>query len=181
MDFNSHLYNETYRIPTNRITDVVYGVGVYHVVLCAKNHQCVFGDITEGTMCYSLLGEYALWNIEHLSEHYPDVIIHRFQIMPNHIHILLRITENDNKYEPNRFKRMGRLPVVVRGFKSSVSKWANRKGIVFAWQSRFYDAIIHDTAQYNAADSYIQNNVAQWPYDKKNNPKAIDQQRLCPL
>ena len=168
MDFNSQLYNEKYRIPTNRLTDVIYGVGFYHIVICTKDRRYFFGNIYDNEMHYSSIGEFTKNNIEQLSEHYTDVIIHRYQVMPNHIHLLLQIVPSEEDTQPNKFGKIGRLGVVIRGLKSGISKWANENYIDFAWQSRFYDSIIKHPEQFSETDYYIQNNVLRWSEDKMN-------------
>jgi len=169
MDFNPLLYNEKYRIPTNRLTDVVYATGFYHIVICTKDRWHFFGNIYDDTMHFTKIGDYANKCIICLPEHFPDAVVHRFQVMPNHIHILLQITESEKEYTPNQFKKAGRLAVIVRTFKAAVSRWAKENNIDFGWQSRYYDNIIRSANQYSETDYYIQNNVLRWAEDKMNN------------
>jgi hypothetical protein len=44
--------------------------------------------------------------------------------------------------------------------KSAVTKFANKNNIDFAWQTRFYDHIIH-----TQNEIYIENNPAKWVMD----------------
>ena len=54
------------------------------------------------------------------------------------------------------------------GLKSSITKFANKNNIPFAWQSRFYDRIIRDTDEMNNIAQYIEENVVKWAYDELN-------------
>lgn len=58
------------------------------------------------------------------------------------------------------------LPAVIRGIKSSVTKYANQNGMDFAWQSRYHDHIIRTQKEMNQIADYIQNNVINWQADK---------------
>jgi hypothetical protein len=53
----------------------------------------------------------------------------------------------------------GSLGAVVRGYKSTVSRWAHRNGYDgFAWQTRFYDRIIRSQRQLEATCRYVLTN-----------------------
>ncbi len=60
------------------------------------------------------------------------------------------------------------LASIVRGFKIGVTKYANDKGISFAWQPRFHDHIIRNQDEMNRIADYINNNVARWKEDCYN-------------
>ena len=55
---------------------------------------------------------------------------------------------------------------IVGSYKSAVSRHAHRLGCDFAWQSRFYDAIIRDNRALIRVQSYIGNNPKNWKEDK---------------
>ena len=60
----------------------------------------------------------------------------------------------------------GNLPSVIRGIKSSVTKFANDNHIPFAWQSRYHDHIIRNAYEWDRISRYIKNNPAQWDNDR---------------
>ena len=60
----------------------------------------------------------------------------------------------------------GNLPSVIRGIKSSVTKFANDNHIAFAWQSRYHDHIIRNAYEWDRISRYIKNNPAQWDNDR---------------
>jgi putative transposase len=70
-----------------------------------------------------------------------------------------------------RFQNQGKntLSSIIGSYKSAVTKHANRLGIPFGWQSRFYDHIIREDAEFLRIADYIENNVANWSDDKFNN------------
>lgn len=71
-----------------------------------------------------------------------------------------------------RFQHIGKnsLSSVIGSYKSAVTKHAHRLGLYFEWQTRFYDHIIRDNADYLRIVKYINTNVENWGYDKFNGP-----------
>jgi REP element-mobilizing transposase RayT len=59
----------------------------------------------------------------------------------------------------------GRLSHLITQFKSSVTKYAKKNAIEFAWQSRFHDHIIRNQDELKKISDYIQNNVYKWDSD----------------
>lgn len=60
------------------------------------------------------------------------------------------------------------LAVVIRGIKSSITKFANQNDIQFAWQSRFHDRIVRGRYELECIADYIESNVANWQNDDLN-------------
>ena len=75
-----------------------------------------------------------------------------------------------NEYMAERSPKQGSLAVIIRGIKSSITKFANENNIDFSWQPRFHDHIIRDTSELNRITSYIENNVANWKDDEFYTP-----------
>jgi len=67
--------------------------GLYFVTICTFKKQCIFGDIENGKMVLSSEGIVVgqCWN--EIPEHFPNVVLHDFVIMPNHIHGIIEITD----------------------------------------------------------------------------------------
>jgi REP element-mobilizing transposase RayT len=59
----------------------------------------------------------------------------------------------------------GWLSVAIGGIKSTVTKFANKNSIDFAWQTRFDDHIIRNQNEMNHIADYIEHNVARWEKD----------------
>ena len=58
--------------------------------------------------------------------------------------------------------KTGSLSLVIRQFKQSVTLYAKRNHITFAWQPRFYDVVITKQYEFERVWQYIENNVAKW-------------------
>ncbi|MCQ2205076.1 MAG: hypothetical protein MJZ15_11620 [Bacteroidales bacterium] len=57
------------------------------------------------------------------------------------------------------------LSVVIRLFKSAVTKFSHENEIPFAWQTRFHDHVIRDREDMNRIADYITCNVQHWDED----------------
>ena len=58
------------------------------------------------------------------------------------------------------------VSTIIRSYKSAVTKHANRLGFENGWQTRFYDHIIRNDAEYQRISDYIVNNPKNWGKDK---------------
>lgn len=75
--------------------------GGYFITICTAGRQHYFGDVccrddTSGRPPYMQLND--LWNIVDqyilsIPDHFPHVEIHEYVVMPNHVHILLLLSE----------------------------------------------------------------------------------------
>ena len=73
-----------------------YNGGRYFVTFCTKNHDLYFGDVVDGRMELSEIGDFALRCIERIPEINDNVAVPEFVVMPNHIHIIVIV---DNPIE----------------------------------------------------------------------------------
>jgi len=125
----------------NRLRDYDYSQnGYYFVTICTKNKQEFFGQVENGEMILNDDGEIVKKCWADIADRFPDVELDEFIVMPNHIHGIL-IIENDDDIArvgnrracslplqpssplPQLQKRQyQKLPVVIGSFKSTVSK-----------------------------------------------------------
>ena len=61
------------------------------------------------------------------------------------------------------------MAAVIRGIKSSVTRYANSQNLSFSWQPRYHDRIIRNQHEMNRIAEYIENNVVNWEMDEYNN------------
>ncbi len=172
-----------YRRITARALWHNYNGGMYFITICTKDKEHYFGEITDGVMNLSEIGKCLHEQIVKTSEIRADmnVEIPLFVIMPNHVHLIIIIGENQyntticsdamhcaatNDKPINKFAPQSKnLASVIRGIKISTTTFARKNGFTFSWQSRFYDHIIRDSAEMNSIAEYIENNVVQWECD----------------
>jgi REP element-mobilizing transposase RayT len=89
-----------YRIPSARLQTWDYGNnGAYFLTLCTHNRETYFGNIEDGNMLLSEMGQIAQKHWNEIPEHFPFVILDEFIVMPNHVHGIIIIDKPDgNQY-----------------------------------------------------------------------------------
>ena len=81
------------RIST-RLPDFEYRGGVYHVVICTSDRESFLGEIINHEMCCNELGLYVEKCLQTVPYHLSYAHVPFFQVMPNHVHALVRIDTN---------------------------------------------------------------------------------------
>ncbi len=147
--------------------------GAYFLTICTKERRGILSEVishigTEGPSILDnydcaepLLTEYgkiADKYIRQLNSFYNHINIEHYVIMPNHIHILLSINEN-NTLEHTKQNS------IVSAFVSTFKRFCNKEYGENIWQSRFYDHIIRDYEDYERHITYIAENPVRWRFD----------------
>lgn len=65
--------------------------GAYFVTICARNHECIFGEINDGEMKLNEYGKIVRDEWMRTEDVRPNVELDEFIIMPNHVHGILVI------------------------------------------------------------------------------------------
>jgi REP element-mobilizing transposase RayT len=147
--------------------------GGYFITVCTDGREHLFGEIHDVKMIENQNGQIvgACWN--DLPNHYPNVELDEFVVMPNHVHGIIFIIENDvgaRHASPLQAKRYD-LGDIVGSWKSAVTKQINElRGTQGAsiWQRSFHDHIIRDEKSLNRIREYIITNPERWEYDQEN-------------
>jgi REP element-mobilizing transposase RayT len=98
-----------------------------------------------------------------LPNHYLNIILDEFIVMPNHIHGIILIQNYKGK------PRTHGLSEFVRALKSFSSRRINEyrnSNLTETWQPRFYDHIIRSDNELNRIRNYIKNNPNNWLNDE---------------
>ena len=96
--------------------------------------------------------------IRNITSHYSNVIVEKYCIMPNHIHLLLLFLPDEN----GRIISAPTLSTVIGQMKRWVSKELGKS----IWQKSYVDRIIDSDKAYEAVWQYIENNPRKWQIDK---------------
>src|SRR3990172_7919431 len=87
--------------------------GAYFVTICTQNKECLFGEILDGGKGKRFFaptkgGEIAQQCWREIPMHYPNIVLDEFVIMPNHVHGIVMIENNESvgvqNFEPLRQK-----------------------------------------------------------------------------
>ena len=133
----------------------------------------MFGEIVDGEMIRNDCGNIvqSCWNA--LPDHYNNIQLDEFVVMPNHIHGIIIINDNTvgSRHASTLRGTKHTLGNMVGSFKSAATKQINdlchRQG-VSVWQGRYYDHIIRNEKSLNKIREYIKTNPQQWTWDKEN-------------
>ena len=68
-----------------------YNEGDYFVTICTKERLCYFGSAIDNRIEHSEIGLFAQQCIEKIPEIHPDITVLEYVVMPNHIHMIVRI------------------------------------------------------------------------------------------
>ncbi|MNK06591.1 Transposase IS200 like protein [compost metagenome] len=94
------LFNNKYRIDSARLNNWDYSQNaVYFITICSGNKEHYFGEIKDGKMYLSDIGEIADIFLNQIPDHFNFTAIDAYVVMPNHIHILLVINRPVSKVE----------------------------------------------------------------------------------
>ncbi len=141
----------------NRIPYYDYSLpNYYFVTICTHQKQCMFGSVEQLNGFGQIAEDYLL----QIPSHFPNAIIDKYVIMPNHIHaiIILQDTSIDARRD---------LPVIIGQYKAAVSQKLHRAmpGRII-WQKSFYDRIIRNEKGYREAWQYIDENPVRWYFNR---------------
>jgi putative transposase len=179
------LFKNNYRIETTRLHGWDYSSdGYYFVTICVKDRDHLFGHIAKGEMQLNPYGAIVEQCWFDLPNHYPNIKLDAFCVMPDHVHCIVQIDNNisleagfkpaSTSFKPastkTTTKRHG-LFECIRAFKTfsarRINELRNSAG-KHVWQSRFYDHIIRDQGSLERIREYINRNPKNW-HDEASN------------
>ena len=141
--------------------------GLYFITICTNNRRLLFGSIKDWRMTLNDNGKIVLdcWN--DLPNHYDNVILHDFCIMPNHIHGIIQLRNGLAGLKPATTARP--LSEIVRALKTFSSRKINERNGTQGcplWQRNYYEHIIRSDSAYTTISEYIKANPQRWADDK---------------
>ena len=168
--------------------------GVYTITICTKDMKRILSRITVNPQTVgtgvpdgphktcgfagnpadrpqiklTYYGEIADKYINQLNDFYDNINVIKYVIMPNHIHLLLQIPDDENGQSRTPVPT-GEVETDDNGANSTVSKFVstfkrfcNKEYGKNIWQPRFHDHVIRDENDYIGAINYIENNPNRW-------------------
>jgi len=129
--------------------------GYYFITICCHNKKCLFWEKGRLNDWGILAGQ----GLEMIPRIYPSVRVDKFVIMPNHIHAILAIENNNADKQQNLLKIVGQ-------YKMTVTKNIRKESPdAVVWQRCFYDHVIRNQADYERVWTYIHGNPQKWNED----------------
>ncbi len=176
-----HLF---YNRKTTRLPNYDYSKnGFYFVTICAWERKKYFGEIINGKIELNEIGKMVKQYWEKIPQHFENIFLDKFVIMPNHVHGIV-VIERDSpsvgtrhvaslrniaSIQINKFGPLyqGSLSTIIHAFKASVTRESRRKKILYKiWQRSFHDHIIRNDLDLMRIREYIQNNPRNWEMDE---------------
>ena len=157
----------------------------YFITICATEKRCIFGAIRENHIDPSPLGRIVRDCWMSIAPHFPQVNLHAFVLMPNHVHGIIEIARQagaqlaaprpGNSLAAFRVKP-GSLGAIVRSFKSAVTKktHAELHWQPDIWQRNYFERVLRDAKEIANAHRYIAENPMMWSLDQENPEKQIN-------
>ena len=158
--------------------------GVYFITICTKGREQILSSVKEcddgfrNEVILTDYGKIAEKYIAQLSEFYKDISVDKYVIMPNHIHLLLRITDTDDNINSEKVGGINNGPSgtpvpteydiqnsTVSKFISTFKRFCNKEYGYNIWQYRSNDHIIRNEKDYQRIWRYINDNPSLWKDD----------------
>ena len=159
-----------------RLPDYDYSQpGAYFITMVTYQRDCLFGNIVDGKMHLSAMGQIAEEHWRLIPEHFPHGALGAYVIMPDHVHGIIIINGRSDadaserstivsspklsSSKPSReaFGKpvRGSIPTKIRAYKASVTYRLQREFSTTAiWQRNYYEHIIRNEAEYNRIHAY---------------------------
>ena len=156
--------------------------GAYFVTICTAGKRCVLSTIRMQRSCahtavgdglarpvvkLTNIGSIIERQIEDIPKRFPAVTVHKYVIMPNHIHLLVSLHRDlDQASSAGWASPSPTVGDVVRVLKSLSTRQARPywgEGPLF--QRFYYDHVVRDEKDYDEVWAYMEYNPLRWAED----------------
>jgi REP element-mobilizing transposase RayT len=193
------LYKNKYKIGSIRLPRYDYSDrGLYFITICTNNRINCLGEIKNGNICLSKIGEIVKQFWFGMSDNFNGIKLDEFIIMPNHLHGIIEIpssgaveaihelpptirapdetiydrpeTIHELSLQSPKNRRKMLIPKIIGKFKMQSAKSVNQllNHQGQFWQPNYYEHIIRDEKELNRIRKYIIENPIKWEFDGNN-------------
>lgn len=149
--------------------------GGYFVTIVTYQRDLLFGEIVDDEMALNDFGKIANECWREIPEHFPNVELGAYVVMPNHVHGIITITDGRGTIyrapTQEQFQKpvTGSLPTIIRTYKSAVTRLIGREhNATGIWQRNYYEHIIRNHEDWDRIHRYIEANPSLWAEDEEN-------------
>ncbi len=128
--------------------------GAYFITLCVSDRRPLLWEHKELDPAYpeklplSFIGKIVETGIIQIPDYYQNIVVDKYCIMPDHVHLILRILADKNESStPNISTVIGQL-----------KRWVSKQLSFSLWQKSFIDRVLRNEKGYLAAWQYIDQN-----------------------
>jgi len=166
--------------------------GSYFITICCHNRKSRFGYVKNGKMILNEFGRIAHNEWINLADRFPEFELSTFQIMPNHMHAIIRLTPTPAAAQADlppapiaAPSDLTLIPIttppasisnIIGAYKSIVANKcleiykASNKTMGKLWHRNYYDIIIRNPKAHTNIENYIIKNPAKWATRKTKHP-----------
>ena len=161
-----------YRRPQLRNGKINYRFGWFFVTFQVFENKSLLGAIVGENCILNELGLAVKGLIETLPKYNPEVYVDCFVVMPNHVHLVLKIDDRPTNEEHHLGKIMRKLKsLAAREYRllGSRGKFLGCGGVTpraKLWQDNYWEKIVTTHEQLEAIRRYIENNPKSWSTDR---------------
>lgn len=159
--------------------------GAYFITIVTLNRACIFGEVSEGMVLLTPLGNIVAYEWQRLNIRFAHIQLGEWVVMPNHLHGIINLIdrhpgisfaketnkENDrSSHESFGVPIKGSIPTIIRSFKSSVTRRyqeISRNHLGKIWHRNYYEHIIRNENDLKRIHEYIEDNPRKWEEDEE--------------
>ena len=159
----------------NRLKNYNYNwTSSYFLTLCTLDRKCILSNVTKKVIKNNAdsseklvpvnafveltdIGKTVEKYILATNEYYENIDIENYVIMPNHIHLLIYITDNESHSKGAN--------AIVPKYVSTLKRFINKEIEYNIFQRSYYDHIIRNEKDFNETWDYIDANPIVWNKD----------------
>ena len=140
----------------------------YFITICTHKKRCILSSVRVGRGLApaethkTAVGQVIERTLLEMPKRYPYLIIDKYVVMPNHIHVIFGILA------PAGASPRPTISDIVCAFKSLSTRECKSTQLIDnkLWQTSFYDHIVRNETDYRAIWEYIDTNPTRWADDK---------------
>ena len=146
--------------------------GAYFLTICTRDKRCTLSRIeTPSGACVGAaapggpqviltdIGEIVDQTIRSMPDHFVNITVDRYVIMPNHIHLLVSVLPGGPTRASAPTKAM--IPLFV----STLKNVAVHRCHLLLWQRSYHDHVVRNDSDYRRIAAYIDANPTRWAED----------------
>lgn len=134
--------------------------GYYHVVIVTENRFRLLGKMENSGVELSDFGKILFDFLTSFSEYNKNVEITKFEIMPDHVHLLINLMEGENFSDPpylsDLVRKIKTIPVSTYRKQAQENGWESLP--TKFWQRSYYDHILRSNEDISFTFDYIEFN-----------------------
>ena len=166
-----------------RLKDYDYAQpGGYFITIVTYHRDLLFGEIVNEEMQLNEFGRIADECWRAIPDHFPNVGLGTYIVMPNHVHGVIVINDgmatNSSPFvgarhasplPPPRGVKPKSIGAIVGSFKSAVTRRIGKEhNVTGIWQRNYYEHVIRNHQDWDRIHRYIESNPSMWAEDEVN-------------